>query len=450
MSEQHPEPETLVRYLRGELSAEQGREIEKHLSGCASCQRTVAELAQPAATGSESVVKWRSHLFGYEAAFDRAARQASERLSRLFEEVDEAASLAEELLAEPEHRRRQLIRSEARFQALKLCELLEDRCREAWFTNPAEAIELARLAVAIAVRLNPEHYGTRIVEDARAQAWAYLGNAYRIASDLRRAEEALSTAREHHRRGDEDAFTEAQILSFTASLRNSQGRYGEAADLLDRAIAIYRAGKDRHQEGKNLILKGMAFGYDGRFKEAVRLIRRGLSRIDAVEEPWLLVSARHNLIWYLNESGSHQEALETLERTRRLYLELGRPMHLIRLRWVEGKIAGDLGRFQEAETALREARDAFVELGIGFDAALVSLDLAAFFARQGQADEVKRLAAEMLPIFESRDVHQEALAALLLFREAADAERVTLGLLDQLVAYLQRARLDPELPFRES
>ncbi|HTQ80816.1 MAG TPA: tetratricopeptide repeat protein, partial [Thermoanaerobaculia bacterium] len=346
--------------------------------------------------------------------------------------------------------RRQLIRSEPRFQALKLCELLEDRSRAAWFHDPARAVELARLAVAIAIRLHPDHYGARIVEDARAQAWAYLGNAYRIASDLRRAEEALRTARAHHRRGDEDAFTEAQILSFTASLRNSQGRYEEAAALLDRAIAIYRAGKDRHQEGRSLILKGMSFGYDGRFKEAVRLIQRGLSRIDSVEEPWLLVSARHNLIVYLHRNGQNQEALEALERTRRLYLELGRPMHLVRLRWVEGKIAFELGRHDEAEAALQEARDAFIDRGIGFDAALVSLDLATLYAQQGRSAEVKRLAAEIVPIFESREVHKEALAALLLFREAAEAERVTLGLLDQIAAYLQRAQLDPELRFQDS
>ncbi|HYX24521.1 MAG TPA: hypothetical protein VFC23_10255 [Thermoanaerobaculia bacterium] len=30
-----------------------------------------------------------------------------------------------------------------------------------------------------------------LVEDARTLAWAYLGNAFRIASNLRRADEAL-------------------------------------------------------------------------------------------------------------------------------------------------------------------------------------------------------------------------------------------------------------------
>jgi tetratricopeptide (TPR) repeat protein len=442
MTERHPDPETLARYLQGALAPEERRDLEPHLSGCALCQRHLAAMAGEIGEGA---VKWRGHLFGHEAAFDRAARQASERLSRLFEEAESAAALAEELLAAPEHSRRQLIRSESRFQTLKLCELLEDRSREVWFQEPARAIELARLAVAISERLDPGHYGPRIVEDARAQAWAYLGNAYRIASNLRQAEDALRIATEHHRRGDEDAFTEAQIASFTASLRNSQGRYEEAAVQLDRAIAIYRAGKDRHQEGKSLILKGMSFGYGGRFKEAVRLIRRGLARIDSDAEPWLLVSARHNLIWYLNESGSHQEALEALEKTRSLYFELGRPMHLVRLRWIEGKIAGDLGRFEEAESALLEARDGFIARDLALDAALVSLDLAAFYAKEGRLDAVKRLAVEMVPIFESRDVHGEALAALLLFREAAESEEVTAALLERTSAFLQQARLSPDL-----
>jgi hypothetical protein len=106
-----------------------------------------------------------------------------------------------------------------------------------------------------------------------------------------------------------------------------------------------------------------------------------------------------------------------------------------------------LGRLDEAETALREARDAFVERGIGFDAALVSLHLASVYAKKGDTSEMKRLAAEMVPIFESRDLHPEALAALAIFRQAAEAEEVTLGLLDRMAIYLQRARWNPELRF---
>jgi hypothetical protein len=43
----------------------------------------------------------------------------------------------------------------------------------------------------------------------------------------------------------------------------------------------------------------------------------------------------------------------------------------------------------------------------------------------------------------------EALAALLLFRQAAEAEEVTLGLLERISDYLQRARRNPELRFKD-
>jgi tetratricopeptide (TPR) repeat protein len=79
-------------------------------------------------------------------------------------------------------------------------------------------------------------------------AWACLGNACRVASDLRRAEEALDEAEARLRRSGGEAYAEAQIFSYRASLRNSQGLFREAVKLRDRALAIYREAKDRHLE----------------------------------------------------------------------------------------------------------------------------------------------------------------------------------------------------------
>ncbi|HKV09584.1 MAG TPA: tetratricopeptide repeat protein [Thermoanaerobaculia bacterium] len=379
--------------------------------------------------------------------FRKASRLAGGRLREILQEIDAAADLLSELLAKPAPERSSMVRTEVRFHALKLCHLLLERSREAWFSDPMRAVHLADLAVEVSTRLDTGYYGEGLVGDTRALAWAHLGNAHQVASDLRRAEEALDTAEEHHRKGDEDELTLAQILSFRASLRNAQGRFDEASRLLDRAIAIYREAKDRHLEGRALIKKATALGYSGRFKEAVRLVRRGLSRIDILEEPQLLVAARHNLVWYLNEGGHHEEAQTALEETRELYLRLAERINLVRLRWLEGRIALGLERLDEAEVAFREARDAFIEREIGFDAALVSLDLAMIYAKRGETGEMKRLATEMLPIFESRDLHQEALAALLLFRQAAEAEEVTLRLIERMADYLQKARRNPELRF---
>jgi tetratricopeptide (TPR) repeat protein len=374
----------------------------------------------------------------YTPAFERAEEGVRRRFARHVEELDAAVSLALDLLATPEAGRGELL-SQPRFHALGLSDLLLERCREAWTEEPARAVELAALAGEVAARLDEAHYGAGLVEDAQARAWGHLANACRIGSDLRRAEEALAAAWEHHRRAGEDAFTEAEILSFEGSLRNSQGRFGDAVRLFDRALAIYREGRDRHREGRTLIKNGTALGHGGRLKEAIRLTRRGLAAIDAAEEPYLEVVARHNLIFYLHESGNSGEALTVLQRSRRLYDVLGEPLHRARLRWVEGKIFRDLGRLEEAEAALTEVRAAFLDRGIAFDAALVSLDLAMVHARRGDTGEVQRLAAEMLPIFESRDVRSEALAALVLLRGAVETERVSLEVLEHLSGQLRRA-----------
>jgi tetratricopeptide (TPR) repeat protein len=244
----------------------------------------------------------------YAPAFDQAEEGVRRRFTLHVEELDAAASLALDLLAAPEAGREEMLR-QPRFQALGLCDLLLERCREAWTETPARAVELAALASEVAGRLDAAHYGAGIVEDAQARAWAHLANACRIGSDLRRAEEALAAAWEHHRKAGEDAFTEAEILSFEGSLRNSQGRFKDAVLLFDRALAIYRSGRDRHREGRTLLQKGTALGHGGRLKEAIRLTRRGLAAIDTAEEPQLEVVARHNLIVYLHESGDSREAL---------------------------------------------------------------------------------------------------------------------------------------------
>jgi len=93
-----------------------------------------------------------------------------------------------------------------------------------------------------------------------------------------------------------------------------------------------------------------------------------------------------------------------------------------------------------AEAAFREVQREFLERRMGYDAALVSLDLARLLAAEGCTDDLKRLAAELMPVFESRDVHREAIVALLIFQRACEEERLTVELVQQLAAYLRRER----------
>jgi hypothetical protein len=78
---------------------------------------------------------------------------------------------------------------------------------------------------------------------------------------------------------------------------------------------------------------------------------------------------------------------------------------------------------------------------------LVSLELSRLYATQGRTEEVKSLARHMVPIFQSQEIHREALAALLIFREAAEKERVTAEFARDILLYLRKARHNPELRF---
>jgi hypothetical protein len=53
----------------------------------------------------------------------------------------------------------------------------------------------------------------------------------------------------------------------------------------------------------------------------------------------------------------------------------------------------------------------------------------------------------MLPIFQAADLHREALAALAVFQQAAAREAATVELVEEVAAFLGRARHDPGLRF---
>ena len=72
------------------------------------------------------------------------------------------------------------------------------------------------------------------------------------------------------------------------------------------------------------------------------------------------------------------------------------------------------------------------------------------YTKQGRTADLKQLAAEMVPIFASRQIHREALAALAFFKQAVEAEKASLEVVTRVAAYLREAEHDSALPFRET
>lgn len=308
----HPETERLARYGRGELGREESRALERHLAACPTCQEQVDGL--PARAGT---IRWGAHRFAPKKSREEPAPETSERRERLLGVVRAlgnvlaatSESAAARLLAQPEHRRRALIRDDGRLHTLDLCELLEARCRAAWIEDPGEAVETAKLAVLIAQRLSPELYGSRRVEDVRAGAWVHLGVSFRLASE-----------------------------------GSSQVAEGGDTD------GVYPSGS--------------------------------------------------------------VGALELRD--------------------------GD-GRLGEVEAGLRETRDAFLERGMAYDAAFVTLDLVSAFLQEDR--DVAPLAREAVELFEARGADSYVIDALRFLRDSAEGgERVTPDLIGRMARLLQRRR----------
>lgn len=160
-----------------------------------------------------------------------------------------------------------------------------------------------------------------------------------------------------------------------------------------------------------------------------------------------MLAAQHNLAVDLVDVGSPHEALLLLDTLRPLYSRLGERMNLLRLRWLEGQAAQALGQRDRAEAAYVEVIAGFQAHEIPYDAAVASLELATLYAEQGRTTEIKQLALEMLPVFQALEIQRETIAALILFRQAAEAETASLALIQHIAGFLKRAQHDPTARF---
>ncbi|HWN41458.1 MAG TPA: tetratricopeptide repeat protein [Thermoanaerobaculia bacterium] len=458
MSEWHPDIETLVRFLDDDLPEEQSRSLQRHLFTCAGCEKSLIRIlpAPPGGSGglSEDEEQEAAGVPDYRGLVRQvlleARQEGEQRRARLACERQEAGALWRELRDLGSAARRELVWENPRFHTWGIFELLIDKARWTVLEEPHKAEEMLRLALDVTEHLDAGCYGPGSIDSARARAWASLGNALRILSDFRQAENAFRQAEANLASGWLDPLDEALLLEYKASLRRYQRRFGEALEMLDTAIALYREVNEPHGQGRALMGKGLVLRYSGDAEAASACFRDSLYLLDGNEEPRLLALSQSNLIGCLLDSGRAEEADALIPEAGKLFEQVGRRCDRLRLRWMSGTAAVALGRTAEAERLFLEVIEDYTQDRLAYEVALVSLELSAIYARQGRTSDVKRLASEMLPIFRSCEVHREALAALIIFEKAAEMEQLSVSLVEEIASFLQLARTNPTLHFRES
>ncbi len=308
-----------------------------------------------------------------------------------------------------------------------------------------KAVDLARLAVRMAERLPDD-------EDLRVRVgglcWGFLANALRVKGDFSAAEEAFQQSDRLWQAGasaDPGLILDGtRLLDLKASLRRHRGRPGESLDLLEQALVLSRSDEATL---RLLLKKSATLEQMGDWQGAIgalELARPLVEKQGTLRDRCVL---EFNLCTCLSDAGHYREAEALLPKVKGLALRLHNGLDSLRCRWLQALISAGLGRLEEAATDLESIAGELGELGIAFDTARACLDLSGLYLRQGRTAEVKRLAGQMVEVFTAQNVHREALAAVILFQQAAERETASAELVTKLAEYLRRAQHCRELRF---
>ena len=443
MSE-HPRRETLEGFLLNSLPTREVTATVAHLlGGCDRCREEMSPLSavmftpdtapEPQLSAQEEDAYDRA----ISAAFTRAL--AHEQTLRVDREAAEWKS---------EEIRRSLGRPQPASlpegpTSWGLCEALIEKSRDLRHDDMEGMLHLANLARLAADRLDPAVYGPERRTDMQARSWAELANAHRIVNDLAEAEGAMACAFDLRANGTGDPLLYARIADLNASLLCGQRRFKEAFRMLDLAYAIHRRHSDSHEVGRVLIIKGLYTGDAGRPEEGLQLLVRGLSMIDRARDAKLVFHTLHNVLLLRVELGEYDPAPRQLQRMRPLYTAHAGWLDVVKLHRLEGEIAAGLGDLVTAEATFQQIRQDLNDAGLGYQAALASLDLAGVWLRQGRTSEVRGLVAEMVASFRVLGVEREAISAIHMLRDAMEREQATMEVLRLAGDILRRLHNEP-------
>lgn len=445
----HLDDRTIQRLLSRDLTVAEEEQALDHMAACPSCRTEMERVCSnrdEARTAPEASVTRTTPTSSRptipRSAYAGIVDRVSEALSREARELQSQRATVDELMAElqrgaPPHQRL-MVRNSSRYHVWSLAETLLDESQRGWSDEPQRSEDLALLALEVADQLEVEGFRGRLLEDLKAEAWGYVGNSRRIRSDLYAAEEAFRSAWEHLPSGTGDAMTRARLLDLESSLQRARREFSAAEKLLLEAISIYRQVGDQHFEGRALMKAANLLQAQGKLKESVVAMQDAAELLDTDREPALTFALKKNLMLSLADLGRTEEARVMLPEIRDLAREYGNRLDRLRLRWAEGLLFIRLGQVEMAEELLRQAREGFIVAGIGYNVALISLDIAALCLESGRTAEVRELARDTYRLFTSRGVHREALASWNLFRQAAERDAVTVRLLDEVASRIRR------------
>jgi tetratricopeptide (TPR) repeat protein len=435
----------LAGFLSGTLKPVAWRRVVRHLlSACRPCKQRLLQAA-PLIFLEELPDGAAIPADAYDGPIDRALDSMKRHEARWRREREKLARLLE--VVEASGREGIDARRARAGRGWPLVEVLLRLSHEARYRNQEAMLWLAFEARVAAESIEPGEYEPGFVFDLRARAWAELGNAHRVNEEHDLSEAAFRQARALLSQGTGDLLLHARVADLEASLRKEQRRLPEALSLLDDVHRLYLEIGDRHLAGRALISRGISLHTGGTPAEGAQSLRNGLALIEPDRDRSLASVGRQALLHAMVDCGDFREAASYLLQSGLRQAFADDPLNLLRLRGVEGKIFAGLGKLERAEGIFLDVRREFRERDLEYDAALVGLELAAVWLRQGQAERVRGLAKDMLATFRALGIQAEAVKALRFLDEACRLRVTNVRIVDGVRSFLVRLQGEPWLRF---
>ncbi len=394
------------RAIRGLLEGRPSVRAVSHLvRGCEPCCRELARTLGPTQHPDLHPV------------LERLARRLQTVHARLQIERKLAPNLVARLLRHPHGRRLTIARNSWQTQSPAVVELLMRRSRALLGRNLAEATRLAELGKEVADRLALANYGEALVLDLRGRARVALALAWRKRSRYREAQAELASAEELFLAGSRDGMDVGSLHEERGELFSRMKRIRDARECFRRAAKIYL------QQGRSAavgrVLHRLARGWaevDEPGKEA-RILVRALELTQTGVEGRPVLALAHNLLESLLETGQTERALVLIRVTAPLYDLFGTPADRVVTHWTQARILAANRDHCRAVVLFRSARRGFLDLGMPVEAATCALEGALAHLELGELEHAKRIATQVLPVFDSHRLGHEAMAALALLRQ---------------------------------
>ncbi|HEX3554801.1 MAG TPA: helix-turn-helix transcriptional regulator [Thermoanaerobaculia bacterium] len=359
-------------------------------------------------------------------------RKRQEKLEAARREAQEAW---ERLKAATPEERRDLI---ATFPEFRTVALVTHVC-EASVRAAAHRVDIARERAQLALQI-AEQVPAEARLRAQGYSWGHIGNARRVATDFDSADEAFVQAWKlwsNSAETEPELLPEWRLLDLEASLRRAQHYFPEALALLERA----RAASDGTPMtvGRILLNKEHVFSQMGDAMGALAALKQAESFVESTGDPHLLFALRFNQADHLCRAKQWGQAAKLLPKVCEMAVERGNALELIRVGWLQAKVAAGQGLAEDAISRLEKVSEDFTAHGLPYEAGLSSLDLAVLWLKAGRNAEVAQLAVAMKWIFDAKGIDDAALEALSLFCAAARQEAATVELAQRVIAELEKA-----------